>query len=195
MLDYTRPAPGEPIDRAAVTVTFLRMNSRPAARPPALPEGAVLAHERLDVPVYRKIYNEIGGPWLWWLRRVMPDELLARHLASQTVAVYVLRVGGEVAGFFETDSATWPDVNLSYFGLMPAMIGKGLGRALLGAAVESVFAGGSPLRGMTVNTCTADHPRALPNYKAAGFVEVRRVREVWDIPKRLGLDVPARLKV
>ena len=51
------------------------------------------------------------------------------------------------------------------------------------------------LRGMTVNTCTADHPRALPNYKAAGFVEVRRVREVWDIPKRLGLDVPARLKV
>jgi len=84
---------------------------------------------------------------------------------------------------------------LNYFGLMPGMIGRGLGRALLAAAVDGVFAEGSPLRGMTVNTCTADHPRALPNYKAAGFVEVRKVREVWDIPKRLGLEVPERLKL
>jgi GNAT superfamily N-acetyltransferase len=195
MLDYTRPLPGEPIDRVAVTVTFLRLNARPAGPAAKFPEGAVLTPERLGVTAYRSLYNEIGGPWLWWLRRIMPDDLLARHLASPSVAISVLRVAGETAGFFETDAAPWPDVNLNYFGLMPGMIGRGLGRALLGAAVDSVFAGGSPLRGMTVNTCTADHPRALPNYKAAGFVEVRRVREVWDIPKRLGLDVPARLKV
>jgi GNAT superfamily N-acetyltransferase len=195
MLDYTRPAPGEPVDRVAVTVTFLRMNVRPAKTPAMFPEGAVLGAERLDVAAYRAIYNEVGGPWLWWLRRVMPDELLARHLASPTVAISVLRVKDEAAGFFETDSASWPDVNLNYFGLVPRFIGQGLGAALLDAAVESVFAGGSPLRGMTVNTCTADHKRALPNYKAAGFVETRRVREVWDIPRRLGLRVPERLRV
>ena len=55
---------------------------------------------------YRKLYNEVGAPWLWWLRRVMPDEMLARHLASPTVAIHVLRVDGEVAGFFETDAST-----------------------------------------------------------------------------------------
>jgi GNAT superfamily N-acetyltransferase len=195
MLDYTRPLPGEPVDRVAVVVTFLRMNARPAGPAAVFPGGAVLTPERLGVKAYRALYNEIGGPWLWWLRRVMPDDMLARHLASPSVAIYVLRVEGEVAGFFETDSSPWPDVNLNYFGLMPRMIGRGLGRALLGAAVDSVFAEGSPLRGMTVNTCTADHPRALPNYKAVGFHEVRKVREVWDIPRRVGLDVPARLRV
>jgi hypothetical protein len=51
-----------------------------------------------------------------------------------------------------------------------------------------------PARRMTVNTCTADHPRALPNYLAAGFVEIRRVREVWDIPRRLGLRIPDHLR-
>jgi GNAT superfamily N-acetyltransferase len=194
MLDYTRPAPGEPVDRVAVTVTFLRMNVRPAKTPAMFPEGAVLGAERLDVAAYRAIYNEVGGPWLWWLRRVMPDELLARHLASPAVDVRVLRVDGETAGFFETDAGTWPDVNLNYFGLMPQMIGRGLGKNLLAAAIDSVFQGAPGLRGLTVNTCTADHPRALPNYLAAGFVEMRRVREVWDIPRRLGLRVPESLR-
>ena len=65
---------------------------------------------------------------------------------------------------------------------------------MLDAAVDSVFFGAVGLRGMTVNTCSADHPRALPNYIAAGFKETRRVQEVWDIPRRLGLSVPAHLR-
>jgi hypothetical protein len=48
---------------------------------------------------------------------------------------------------------------------------------------------------MTGNTCTADHPRAVPGYLAAGFVPVRRVREVWDVPTRLGLDIPEHLRL
>jgi GNAT superfamily N-acetyltransferase len=106
----------------------------------------------------------------------------------------VLRLGGEVAGFFETDTSPWPDINLNYFGLKPDFIGQGLGRVLLDLAVDTVFAGALGLRGLTLNTCTADHPRALPNYLAAGFREVRRVREVWDIPTRLGLTIPGHLR-
>jgi GNAT superfamily N-acetyltransferase len=193
-LDYTRPAPGEPADRAVVVVTFLRMEHRKFGKSQVFPEGATLAHESLNVAQYRHLYNNVGGPWLWWLRRVMPDELLARHLASPTVSIQVLRFNGEVAGFFETETSGWPDVNLNYFGLMPGMIGKGLGAPLLAAAIDSVFIRGSLVRAMTVNTCTADHPRALPNYLAAGFKEVRRVREVWDIPRRLGLTVPEHLR-
>jgi GNAT superfamily N-acetyltransferase len=194
MLDYARPLPGETTERAIVTVVFLRMNHRPARPVTVLPEGVTLAPARLGVAEYRALYNEIGTPWLWWLRRVMPDELLARHLARAAVAIHVLRVDGKVAGFFETDAEFWPDVNLNYFGLVPGAIGKGLGRMLLDAAVDSVFLNTVGLRGMTLNTCSADHPRALPNYMAAGFREVRRVREVWDIPCRLGLTVPERLR-
>jgi GNAT superfamily N-acetyltransferase len=194
-MDYTRLAPGEQADRIAVIVTFLRMNARKPAPKPVFPAGFTLTEERLDVATYRHLYNEVGGPWLWWLRRLMPDDLLARHLANPAVSITLLRENGTPAGFFETDANPWPDVNLNYFGLLPSMIGKGLGAPLLAAAIDSVFIQASPLRGMTVNTCTADHPRALPNYLAAGFVETRRVREIWDIPRRLGLRVPEHLRV
>jgi GNAT superfamily N-acetyltransferase len=194
MLDDFRAAAGDAIDRAIVTVVFLRMNHRPLRPSPAFPPGAVLTRQRLTVPEYRDLYAAVGAPWLWWLRRIMPDETLARHLASPTVAITLLRVDGRTAGFFETDAGPWPDVNLNYFGLLPDMIGKGYGRALLAAAVDSVFGAATSLRGMTVNTCNADHPNALPNYLAAGFTEVRRVREVWDIPRRLGLTIPEHLR-
>lgn len=195
-MDYTRLAPGEQADRVAVIVTFMRMNNRKLAPPPVFPPGYTLAAERLDVATYRHIYGAVGAPWLWWLRRLMPDALLARHLANPAVSLSVLRdPTGAPAGFFETDANAWPDVNLNYFGLIPDMIGKGLGAPLLTAAIDSVFVEASPLRGMTVNTCTADHPRALPNYLAAGFTETRRVREIWDIPTRLGLAVPGHLRV
>ncbi len=194
ILDYARPASGEKTERAVVTVVFLRM-TRPPARPAAvLPPGVTITRERLDVAAYRALYNEIGAPWLWWLRRMMPDDMLARHLSSPTVAVHLLRVKGEVAGFFETDAGHWPFVNLNYFGLRDAYIGRGLGSVLLDAAVNSVFKGAVGLAGMTVNTCTADHPRALPNYLAAGFREYRRTQEEWDIPVRLGLTVPSHVR-
>ncbi len=195
MLDYTRLAPGEAFDRVGVVVTFLRMDQRPPGPPAAFPEGAVLTRETVSLAQYRALYNAVGGRWLWWLRRIMPDDMLTRHLASPTVAIYLLRLHGETAGFFETDSTGWPDVNLNYFGLLPEMIGRGLGRPLLTAAIDSVFSGASRPRGMTVNTCTADHPRALPNYLACGFTEIRRVRETWDIPRRLGLGIPDYLRV
>ncbi|GLR67339.1 N-acetyltransferase [Acidocella aquatica] len=194
MLDYARLAPGEAFDRVEVEVVFLRMDQAPRRPRAVFPAGAVLSCEPLGVAEYRMLYNEVGAPWLWWLRRMMPDDMLARHLANAAVAFHVLRVDGQVAGFFETDAGYWPNVNLNYFGLMPGFIGKGLGKPLLDAAVDSVFAGGSPLRGMTVNTCSADHPRALPNYVAAGFKEVRRIREEWDIPRRLGLKLPEHLR-
>jgi GNAT superfamily N-acetyltransferase len=193
-LDYRSPASADPTDRAIVTVVFLRMNQPPQAARPVFPEGAELRAERLGVAAYRALYDRVGAPWLWWLRRIMPDETLARHLASPTVAIQVLYRNGQPVGFFETDAGPWPDVNLNYFGLVPEAIGQGLGRVLLAAAVNSVFNAASALRGMTVNTCSADHKNALPNYLAAGFSEVRRVREVWDIPRRLGLTVPEHLR-
>ena len=194
MLDYARPAPGEAFERAVVTVVFLRMNQRPDRPPVLLPPGVTLTPKRFTLEEYRALYVEVGTPWLWWLRRIMPDDLLAGHLASPSISIHLLRVDGEVAGFFETDSGHWPDVNLNYFGLVPSAIGKGLGKLLLDSAIDSVFVGASGLRGMTLNTCSADHPRALPNYLAAGFREVRRVKETWDIPCRLGLKLPEHLR-
>ncbi len=183
-------------------VTFLQMPV-PAPLPAEnFPTGALLVRRRLSITAYRKLYDDIGGPWLWWLRRVMPDAMLERHLANPAVLTYVLNYGGSPAGFFELEASNWPDVNLNYFGLMQEMIGKGLGMKLLRSAINEVAlidqspsGQPGPARRLTVNTCTADHPNALPNYLKAGFTEMRKAREIWDIPRRLGFTIPDRLRV
>ena len=184
----------QPSVRAAVTVTFLRMERRPSAVAAALPANTDLVRlERPTLSFYRFLYDTVGAPYLWWLRRAMPDSALSGILNDPAVSIHVLYRGGEPAGFFELDGRARPDVNLSYFGLMPHAIGGGFGGAFLRAAVDEAFVTSG--RGITVNTCTADHARALPTYLRAGFKSVRSVREVWDVPTRLGMIVPLHLRV
>jgi GNAT superfamily N-acetyltransferase len=156
------------------------------------PRATITLVSNPTVPFYRYLYDTVGGPYLWWLRRATPDDVIAALLADPVVSIHVLYMDGEPAGFFELDGRAAPDVNLSYFGLMPHAIGRGLGAAFLRAAIDAAFQ--RARRGVTVNTCTADHPRALPTYIQAGFQTLRTVREVWDIPVRLGLNVPERLR-
>ncbi|MCS6932219.1 MAG: GNAT family N-acetyltransferase [Acetobacteraceae bacterium] len=177
----------------AVDVTFLRMDSPPADPPRLLPpDCTVVAATRCSVPFYRYLYDTVGGPWLWWLRRTMSDAELARLLAQPSIAIRVLYRHGEPAGFYELEARSDRSVNLSYFGLMPWAIGQGLGRAFLRHAVDTAWQAGA--EAVTVNTCTADHPRALPNYLLAGFRKLRTLREVWPIPFRLGLPIPPHLR-
>ena len=182
------------VTRVGVTVTFLRMDRPPVAPAPSLPVGFQLVRAQApSVPFYRYLYYTVGADYLWWLRRTSSDAELAALLSDRAVAIHVLYAKGEPAGFFELDARTWPDVNLSYFGLMPFMVGQGIGHAFLRCAVDEAWRRGA--RGMTVNTCTADHPRALPNYLRAGFHVTRRVREVWSIPDALKLRIPEALKL
>ncbi len=184
----------QPTTHVGVTVTFLRMDRPPAGPMPGLPPHASLVRlSRPSVSFYRYLYDTVGAAHLWWLRRAMPDGALAGILADRAVGIHVLYCDGEPAGFFELDARSRPDVNLSYFGLMPFAIGHGLGNAFLRAAVEAAFGLGA--RGVTVNTCTADHPRAMPAYLHAGFKPLRAVREIWDVPTRLGMTIPDHLRV
>ena len=183
----------EPAIRVAVEVTFLRMSAPPGEPGPGLPHGArIETAVRCTVPFYRYLYNTVGGDYVWWLRRAAADVEIATILADPHVSIHVLYSEGAPAGFFELEQR--PSIgtaNIAYFGLLPHAVGQGLGRAFLRAAVDAAWATGCGA--VTVNTCTADHPRALPNYLAAGFVRLRTVREVWPVPVRLGLKVPERL--
>jgi GNAT superfamily N-acetyltransferase len=183
----------EDVTPVAVDVTFLRMTAPPRLPPPALPGDTGVARlARCTVPFYRYLYNTVGEDYVWWLRRTLPDAELAGILGNPRVSIHVLYRGGEPAGFYELDRRSGVSVNLSYFGLLPHAIGAGVGRAFLRHAVDTAWAE-QPPRGVTVNTCTADHPRALPNYRAAGFETLRTVREIWRVPRRLGLPIPSRL--
>ena len=91
--------------RVAVTVTFLRMDRAPAEPAPALPIGCqVVRIEACSVPFYRYLYDNVGGAYVWWLRRTMADEDLEALLADPLVSIHVLYRRGEPAGFFELDA-------------------------------------------------------------------------------------------
>ena len=179
--------------RVAVTVTFLRMEQRPQPGPKLPSDITLVRLARCSVPFYRYLYGTVGAPYVWWLRRTLPDRELEAILGHPDVTVHVLYWGGEPAGFFEIDRRGRPVINLSYFGLMPHAVGRGLGAAFLSAAIQTAWGAGA--QAVTVNTCTADHPRALPGYIRAGFQTVRRIDEIWDVPTRLGLSIPRHLLV
>jgi GNAT superfamily N-acetyltransferase len=172
-----RPAPG----RLFVTVTFLEMRQPPDRPPIDAPSGNIhiVRAEPPTVSFYRYLYNAVGEPWLWHERRTMLDSELKELLTDPEVEVQVLHVDGTPAGYAEIDRREYGRTNLSYFGLMPEFIGRHLGAWFLDQAIWLGWAGGT--RRLTVNTCTFDHPRALPLYRSLGFVPYRQVtREVLD---------------
>ncbi len=113
--------------------------------------------------------NAGSGP----TRRYMPDEELAAIIEDRDVELMVLYVKGVPAGFAELDFRGLPDeADLAYFGLMPEFIGRKLGGWFLHWAVSELWSRGP--ESITVNTCTKDHPSALPMYQRIGFVPYSR---------------------
>ncbi|WP_428393235.1 GNAT family N-acetyltransferase [Lichenicoccus sp.] len=183
--------------RIAVDVTFLRMGRRPVEPAPGFAPGDGISH--LTAPTvgfYRYLYGTVGHDYCWWLRRVATDAELAALLTDSHISLHVLYRDGAPGGFFELDSRHGGEVNISYFGLLPHLVGKGVGQAFLRAAIDQAWSRVLPRPGLgiRVNTCTADHPRALGSYLRAGFKPIRTVRELWNIPDSLGLPIPDALR-
>lgn len=175
--------------RVEVDVTFLEMSHPPRTPARPLPEGwEVVPEPSPTVALYRALYDGVGRAYCWWMRQVLSDEELAAVLAEEGRRIFLLKEDGVVRGFFELETQRWNIVNLAYFGLLPEAVGRGVGSVFLRAAIDVAWAT-RPLF-VRVNTCSADHPRALPTYLAAGFRVQSVVHEVWDIPDWLGLRAP-----
>lgn len=170
----------------ADTITYLDMTARPAAASMPAPNAklALMRAERCTPAFYRYLYNTVGEPWLWYLRRLWTDEQLRSHLARPESEISVLYVGGVPAGYFELERAPGGDTELAYFGLIPDFIGRGLGAYFLRAAVDSAWLGTT--RRVWVHTSTYDHPRALGLYQRMGFQVYQRRAARFDDPRLTG---------
>ncbi|BCW89344.1 hypothetical protein sos41_25040 [Alphaproteobacteria bacterium SO-S41] len=157
------------------TVTFLQMFERPERRAqmPSRPRLMLTRAENLPVQFYRYLYESVGKPWVWVTRRRMRDEDLAHAIHRPGIEVYVLYVEGSPAGYAEIDARNSQNIELSYFGLTPDFTGMGLGAFFLGEAIAIAWDKGP--RRVHVQTCTLDHPRALPLYQRMGFVPFSQV--------------------
>jgi len=161
--------------RLRVIVTFLEMTAPPQreAGAPPLPAARLRLETQPSVAFYRHLYNTVGEDWLWHEQRRVSDQKLVEALNDPRVVLLIAEVGEETAGFAELDRRNWPVVHIAYFGLMPAFIGKKLGPWLLDHALALAWSGGTTK--VKLNTCTFDHPKALPMYQSRGLKVVYSV--------------------
>ena len=127
---------------------------------------------------FRWLYQEVGRQYHWVDRLQWTDEQIREYLDAGDVHLFVLYVDGQPAGYFELRDEVNGSVEIAYFGLMPAFIGKGYGKALLITAAREAFSGGAGR--VWLHTCTLDHPAALPNYLACGFRPFKT--EEYEVP-------------
>ena len=176
--------------------TYLELR-RPAGWTDAAADGATDA--ALDVrraarptpAEYRALYAAVGRDYHWRDRDGWSDARLGQHLDDPRVSLWVLREDGATAGYFELVQQASPappgapdavgcEVELLYFGLVPGFHGRGLGRRLLERAIAEAWRLGAER--LVLNTCTLDHPAALPNYLARGFRVVREETYEASVP-------------
>ena len=175
-----------PDDHVATIVTALEMRKRPRPRP--MPQSMLsLAHWRApDSDKYRALFRRVGAPWLWYSRLVLPEAGLRAILDDPAVEIRAVRdrAGIEV-GMLELDFRSAGECVLSYFALVPELIGKGHGRWLMAQTLALAWRTG--VERLWVHTCTLDHPAALPFYRKAGFTAFRRTIETFPDPRAHGI--------
>jgi ribosomal protein S18 acetylase RimI-like enzyme len=149
-------------------VTYMEMLAPPAGAAMISPTtGAGLDKEELDVQQYLRLYRDVGGPVQWDQRLRMSEVELCGLLKNHMTHIYVLRLHARPVGLCEYVGVGSSDVELTNFGLIPAVQGRKLGPYLLDWALRSVWAI-KPQR-VWLHTDTNDHPKAQSVYERIGF--------------------------
>lgn len=166
----------QPGDRIGYTVTYLEMTAPSGSPPPPLPVGqnvALIGAKMPPVGYFLYLYSAVGAEneWTDWFEK-SEDEQRA-YMQAPTMELFTMLLDGWPGGFFMLDTKEPGTCDLAYFGLLPEAQGRGLGKWLLATAVSMGWERDG-VRRMTVNTCTLDHPNALPLYQKIGFTPYRR---------------------
>jgi GNAT superfamily N-acetyltransferase len=170
--------PGE----VGAVVTYLETRERPKPRP--LPDSPLrmVRWAQVDPAKYRLLFERVGGRWLWYSRLAMDDRTLLAQVAE--VHAVIDRRGIEV-GMVELDFRSSGECLIRFLGLVPELAGRGQGQWLL--AQTLALAWRQSVERVHVNTCSLDHPAALPSYLKAGFKAYRRAFESFPDPRLAGL--------
>ena len=147
-----------------VTRTYLEMRDESELRSALLDSPLIRVEEQPDcsIELFRQLYVEVGKNYHWIDRLPWTDEEIGAHLARPENSIWLMTYDSEIAGYFELRRCEDGSTEIAYFGLMPAFIGRGLGKHLLTCATHQSWADGA--NRVWLHTCTLDDPAALPNY-------------------------------
>jgi GNAT superfamily N-acetyltransferase len=175
------------VEHIQVTTWHLAQDSPAAlpAEPVPAPQGldlAVVRAELIGPEFARFLYTAVGGIWHWTDRLGWSYQDWADWLTTAGLETWVAWVSGTPAGFVQLEphrEQREGEVEVAYFGLLPAFIGRGLGSHLLDLGLRRAWdladrhPGLPPTRLVTVHTCSLDGPAALRTYCSRGFEPVR----------------------
>jgi len=152
-----------------VRVTYLEMRSADSLRPKRCHDPRFAVRECV-VPQWqfnRFLYLTVGEAWSWTDQREWSDEQWREYVEGEHLGTFAASVGGSPAGYYELLRGEAGEIQIAYFGLLPAFIGRGYGGALLTSALEEGWRMGASR--IWVHTCSLDHPASLRNYEARGM--------------------------
>jgi GNAT superfamily N-acetyltransferase len=167
-----------------VTITHLEMRSPDLLRAKACPlPDANIGRVPTPMPdLNRFFYTAIGGDWYWLERLPWTHADWMNYLNRPELETWVVSLGGIPGGYFELEKQPGDDVEIVYFGLLPAFVEAGIGGWALTEAVRRGWAMGA--RRVWVHTCDLDHPRALTNYLARGFTVFKTETKEEELPDK-----------
>jgi GNAT superfamily N-acetyltransferase len=168
--------------RREIEIYSLEMTS-PADLRPSRPPAAGFRVEQARVPcpeLNRFFDTAVGGDWYWIDRLEWTYDQWRDWLDRPELETWIGYFEGTPAGYFELERQPGAQVELAYFGLLPGFFGRGLGGALLTAAIERAWEMGASR--VWVHTCSLDGPAALRNYQARGFRHYETKRIEKDFP-------------
>ncbi|HYG30695.1 MAG TPA: GNAT family N-acetyltransferase [Allosphingosinicella sp.] len=172
-----------PPGHVGAVVTFLEMTKPPKPQPVPDSGGLRLGRWRdVDPAKYRALFERVGARWLWYSRLAMDDAALLASVAEVHAVVDRRRI--EV-GMVELDFREPRQCLIRFLGLVPELAGRGHGRWLFAQTLALAWRPG--VERVHVNTCSLDHPAALPSYLKAGFTPYRRAFESFPDPRLAGL--------
>lgn len=151
------------------TITYLEMTDASQLRPSPVPQLDFVI-QKIDPPdpnLSRDLYCTVGKNFRWVDRLVWTDQQWLDYLHRPDIETWVMWAQTVAAGYFEFQTEADGGIKITYFGLTPAFIGRGLGGHMLTLAVGRAWANGATR--VWLHTSTNDHANALANYQARGF--------------------------
>lgn len=163
----------------SITVTTWSLEqTSPADLTPAADPGGAARISRAEVPspeFSRFLYTSVGGDVHWTDRLGWPYARWQEFLERPGTETWVAYDRGTPAGYIELDAQDAGVVEISYFGLLPAFRGRGIGGLLLSTGTARAWdlaerwEGRAATTRVWVHTCSKDGPYALDNYRRRGF--------------------------
>ena len=132
----------------------------------------ILLSENIPDWYFLFLYKTIGSSYDWTDQIIKTEKERNSFINNENVKFFTLIKQGWTAGFYILDFREKFVCDLSYIGLVPDAIGKGLGKFLFKTAILSAWEK-TNINKLTVNTCSLDHKNALPLYQKLGFNPVR----------------------